>query len=389
MAAPLIARENSMEAVVARSSPVALSCSPVARGSPRVARSSSRGPSLLQRVLSRATSFEQPLSSQMRARSEASSPACGETSRRPLQPLAPPPMLSAPSFGSDSDDDFQPPSTFKRQKVGPPGFFSPLGQHCATRHPGSALKPPPIHTMTSLEGPDLADAVPALIIRVPSSDGAPSCDGAPSLVSPTPVLGARGGGFRGSRLAAPPMSLVAPSLYIGDEASAASELRLRQQGITHVLNCTAKHNPVLEAAVGGESAPRYLRLNLLDSTSDLPRMQSVMREGVDFIRSAMQERGTVLVHCHRGISRSCTLVVAYLIEAEQRSAESVFEGIRSKRRIVDPNLGYWCALQEWEKNVLKKHVLPPQLHRQRSASRLSRDSPQLFPHTPRPLSRAG
>lgn len=385
MATPFIARENSIESPVPRGSPVAWSCSPVARGSPRVARSASRGPSLLQRALS--ASFEQQMGSQLRGRVDASSPACGETSRKPLQPLAPPPMVSAPSFGSESDDELPPPSTFKRQKIAPSGFLSPLGQHCAMPHAGLALRPPPIRTIVSLEGPELAEAVPALI-RVPSDAGpsvpsllrVPSCEPVPT----TPSLGARGGGgFRGSRLAAPPMSLVAPSLYIGDEASAVSEQRLRQQGITHVLNCTAKPNLALEAQVA-DSSLHYLRLNLLDSTSDLPRMQSVMREGVDFIRSALQEGGTVLVHCHRGISRSCTLVMAYLIEAEQRSAESVFESIRSKRRIADPNLGYWCALQEWE-----KQVLPQRLHRQRSSSRLSRDSPQLFAQMPRPLSRAG
>jgi len=208
-------------------------------------------------------------------------------------------------------------------------------------------------------------------------------------VPPTPSLGTRGGSsFRGSRLAAPSMSLVAPSLYIGDEAAAASELRLRLQGITHVLNCTNKPNPLLEAqgSSDGEASSHppsfgYLRLNLLDSTSDLPRMQSVMREGVDFIRAALREGGTVLVHCHRGISRSCTLVMAHLIEAEQRSAESVFEVIRAKRRICDPNLGYWCCIQEWERLVLS-----PRLQRQRSASRLS---PHPAAPSPRPLSRAG
>jgi len=160
---------------------------------------------------------------------------------------------------------------------------------------------------------------------------------------------------------------------------------LRLQGVTHVLNCTNKPNPIFEVPGGsssdGESGLTlgYLRLNLLDSTSDLPRMQSVLRQGVDFIRSALQSGGIVLVHCHRGISRSCTLVMAHMIEADQRSAESVFEIIRAKRRICDPNLGYWCAIQEWE-----KLVLPPRLPRQRSASRLS-----PHPLAPRPLSRAG
>lgn len=228
--------------------------------------------------------------------------------------------------------------------------------------------------MTSLEGPELFEipAIPAFVPNMP--------------IPATPGLGTRVGSFRGtSRLrevGAPSMSLVTPSLYIGDEVSAASESRLREQGITHVLNCTSKPNTKLEEPDSTSEIPiGYLRLDLLDSTQDLPRMQSVLREGVDFIRTAINGGGVVLVHCHRGISRSVTLVMAYLIEMEQRSAESVFDSIRAKRRIADPNLGYWCTLQEWE-----KLVLVPRLPRQRSASRLS---PFPLTGSPRPLSRAG
>lgn len=190
------------------------------------------------------------------------------------------------------------------------------------------------------------------------------------------------------------MSLVAPGLYVGDETAATSEAWLRHHSVTAVLNCTNKPHPSLEALssgsgtnapAGGSNPIRYLRLNLLDSTSDLPRMQSVLREGVDFIRAALKDGGCVLVHCHRGISRSCTLAMAYLIEEEQRSADIIFESLRSKRRVADPNLGYWCAIQEWE-----KHVLPPRLVRARSSSSIPRSSPHpLATASPRPLSRAG
>jgi len=170
------------------------------------------------------------------------------------------------------------------------------------------------------------------------------------------------------------MSLVAPSLYVGDEA-AASAMRLREQGvITHVLNCTNKPNPELETH---GSTIGYMRLDLLDSISDLPRMKGALRTGVDFIRSAIRGGGTVLVHCHRGISRSATLAMAYLVEEDQRPAEAVFETIRAKRPVVDPNLGFWVALQGWE-----KAVLPPRLIRSRSSRSVASPSP-------RPLSRAG
>ena len=167
---------------------------------------------------------------------------------------------------------------------------------------------------------------------------------------------------------APEMSLIAPRLYVGSEVAAASLATLRAHGITHVLNCTPSPN----AFEGTAGAPAYRRLGLLDSSADLPRMLHAIREGVAFIEEAMLAGSAVLVHCHRGISRSCTLAMAYLIWKEQRTADSVFQEVRAARRVCDPNLGYWCTLKDWERLVVspdddtpppkRQKSIPPQTH---------------------------
>merc|ERR1719502_2292926 len=129
---------------------------------------------------------------------------------------------------------------------------------------------------------------------------------------------------------APAMSLVAPGLYLGDESAAANLPALQAAGVTHVLNCSALPNA-------------------LDT-------------GVEFIAQAHAAGGAVLVHCHRGISRSATLCIAYLVRSTQQPAERVFELMRQKRKCIDPNLGYWVALKTWE-----RRVLPPAMLRSRSS----------------------
>jgi hypothetical protein len=184
-------------------------------------------------------------------------------------------------------------------------------------------------------------------------------------------------GLVGASSLPPSMSLVAPNLYVGDESAASSLSRLRSNQITHVLNCTDQPNQIHSVPTGladgttttttatgtGADEPiTFLTLGLLDSTADLPRMGDVLREGVAFIHGCLEAGGTCLVHCHRGISRSVTLAMAYLIQTEQRTAEQVFESMRRTRRVGDPSLGYWIALKEWE-----ALVLPPSLLRPRSA----------------------
>ena len=140
-------------------------------------------------------------------------------------------------------------------------------------------------------------------------------------------------------------------------------------GVTHVLNCSSLSNP-LDGVAG--APPHYMQLGLLDNTSDLPRMQEALGTGVEYISSAIASGGTVLVHCHRGISRSATLAIAHLTRATQQPAELVFEQMRTKRRVIDPNLGYWVALKEWERRVLPPPVLRVHSHTNRCCARKTR-----------------
>ena len=167
------------------------------------------------------------------------------------------------------------------------------------------------------------------------------------------------------------MTLVAPRLYVGDEVAAASPDQLAQRDVTHVLNCTDQPNPL----EGHPNRPNYLQLGLTDSMADMPHIQGALHDGVAFIRQALHtSTGSVLVHCARGISRSCTLAMAYLICHKRLAAEAAFEAIRSTRRCCDPNFAYWCAIKEWE-----RAVLPASLHMPNMARTLSGPSPRALP----------
>lgn len=187
------------------------------------------------------------------------------------------------------------------------------------------------------------------------------------------------GGF--ARAPAPPMSLVAPNLHVGDEAAAASLHVLHEAGITHVLNCTHLPN-ALEGVAG---APAYLQLGLRDHVSDSPMLQSAFAAGVEFITAALASGGSVLVHCRAGISRSPTLAVAYLVSATRQPVEQVFERMRTQRHIIDPNLTYWVALQEWERRVLLSPSAPC------AGANAAHTTPPFAAAPPRvrPLSRVG
>jgi hypothetical protein len=56
----------------------------------------------------------------------------------------------------------------------------------------------------------------------------------------------------------------------------------------------------------------------------------------------------VLVHCMAGVSRSPTLVAAYLMWSRGLSAAETLAYLKERRPCVDPNAGFKQQLLEWE-----------------------------------------
>jgi hypothetical protein len=60
----------------------------------------------------------------------------------------------------------------------------------------------------------------------------------------------------------------------------------------------------------------------------------------------------VLVHCSAGISRSPTLVLAYIMKKDHITLDEAFDKMRKLRQIVDPNVSFIIQLREWEKTIM-------------------------------------
>ncbi|AYV79640.1 MAG: tyrosine phosphatase [Faunusvirus sp.] len=66
-----------------------------------------------------------------------------------------------------------------------------------------------------------------------------------------------------------------------------------------------------------------------------------------FIDLATLTRRNVLVHCHMGISRSTSIVLAYLIHTGI-PLKNALDFVRLKRKIINPNPGFFKQLQKYE-----------------------------------------
>jgi protein-tyrosine phosphatase len=64
------------------------------------------------------------------------------------------------------------------------------------------------------------------------------------------------------------------------------------------------------------------------------------KSALDFIKSSIIGGGSVLVHCFAGVSRSASVVIAYLMREHGLPTLDAMTYVRKRRPIIFPNPGF-------------------------------------------------
>jgi len=84
----------------------------------------------------------------------------------------------------------------------------------------------------------------------------------------------------------------------------------------------------------------------------------------DFIARALKEGTGVLVHCHAGISRSTSCLLAYLMKYENVGLDSGIGMCRKKRPIINPNPGFMRQLRDYERKVARNKIFEDKINKE-------------------------
>ncbi|KAM8874050.1 dual specificity protein phosphatase 22-B-like isoform 3-T4 [Spinachia spinachia] len=79
------------------------------------------------------------------------------------------------------------------------------------------------------------------------------------------------------------------------------------------------------------------------------------RDSIMFIHESRMKGEGCLVHCVAGVSRSATLVVAYIMTVTGRGWVEALAAVRAARPCVGPNLGFLRQLEEFENTELREY----------------------------------
>jgi protein-tyrosine phosphatase len=142
------------------------------------------------------------------------------------------------------------------------------------------------------------------------------------------------------------MSLILPNLWLGNLDILHDSEFLTENNITHVitlLEMEVTTYPMVKRKI------KQMYIKIYDA-DDAP-IGTVFEATSAFIDDALAAGGAVYVHCLMGMSRSPTILAAYLIKKHAMTAKEALDYLQSVRPIVDPNSGFREALEKWERNV--------------------------------------
>ncbi len=133
---------------------------------------------------------------------------------------------------------------------------------------------------------------------------------------------------------------VLPGLFIGSQEVASNFSELGKHGIKAILNVAVGVSQIHYQNVDYKSMPIF----------DLPDfdIRACFEEALDFITRSM-EKCPVLVHCNAGISRSATIIAAYLIREKEMTFSEALKLIKDARPAARPNEGFIKQLVSYEK----------------------------------------
>ncbi len=142
---------------------------------------------------------------------------------------------------------------------------------------------------------------------------------------------------KGSRVPTP--SLNGTLLLAGHDFVRCTDT-ISKHNITHILNCAAE----IDVPGDNNDCVTYLKYPFLDHPNeDILRK---LPEALDFIGNVLKTNNTLVVHCYLGISRSTSLVAAFLMKSRKLSVLKALGIIKKVHPRAHPNPGFYKQL-EW------------------------------------------
>jgi protein-tyrosine phosphatase len=146
---------------------------------------------------------------------------------------------------------------------------------------------------------------------------------------------------------------ITDDIFIGNMASASNYDEMKKNGITHILSV---FNGAYEL-FPGDFSYKIIHIND-DPWVDISKHFEESNEFIDCALNDTKNKNKVMIHCKQGVSRSVTLLVAYIlykINTEKKISKenvdnminNVLKNVQLKRPMANPNEGFLDCLRKY------------------------------------------
>ncbi len=152
---------------------------------------------------------------------------------------------------------------------------------------------------------------------------------------------------------------VLPRVFIGNAAAARDVQFFNRYKINFVINVTESELNYFESEINNkklirieDACVKYLSLAVSDTCST--NLSIYFPQTNQFIKNCLySDKNALLVHCKCGVSRSSSILLAYLISVQQMTLSNALKLIKKERRRIRPNIGFFLQLLQLEKDVFE------------------------------------
>jgi len=139
-----------------------------------------------------------------------------------------------------------------------------------------------------------------------------------------------------------PITKINEHLYLGQGRVTAYADILSHLGITHIVSIGRTPH---QAVIMGP----FVKFELIDAPDiEDENLAAHFPSIFNFMRQALKEGGTIFVHCEMGISRSPTVVIAFLrADGYFDSLQEAYDYVKQQRPWINPNTGFKRQLQKF------------------------------------------
>ncbi|KAK5048056.1 hypothetical protein LTR84_006246 [Exophiala bonariae] len=156
---------------------------------------------------------------------------------------------------------------------------------------------------------------------------------------------------------------IIPGVYLSDSIQTARAVlspnyqtpnRPKIRYILSLLNATHQQPQMLPS-----QEPDFVMKLIMLRDNNNENLLQVLDEACNFIKSSLGNKdGGVLIHCHQGVSRSASVMIAFVMEEMDLEYETALRYVRQGRPKVNPNPGFVAQLEMWHRlqyNIREKN----------------------------------